>query len=170
MGVKEHDSKNNNSENRFMSLKLRGVYLLALGIAAGAVFTVFAIIELSSKDSISQAVEISDMAGLSIGRYAGKPTNDLRPLQNVDLSSVAVSSPRIQEFISQVDISYNPESSYTPSAEFVITRAEALALLQAIPFTYHDSDTIANRDVYSTDIEINGKYYGVVVIIPKAVS
>lgn len=79
-----------------------------------------------------------------------------------------VLTPMTSLLIYNVDRSYNPGLEFNPSKSTIISSIEALILLSIIPFTYHDSETFPCNDAYSTNVEIDGRHYGVILTIPKA--
>ncbi|MGI0016953.1 MAG: hypothetical protein ACREBU_26320, partial [Nitrososphaera sp.] len=105
-------------------------------------------------------------AGVKIDRYEGEPKNTLLPVQHVTLSSLSSES-KIIDMINRVDASFDPRAQTHQSESIKITSSQARVLLQLIPFTYHDLESYPDYEVHSTNIELDGKYYLVIVSVPK---
>ena len=135
-------------------------------IAAISVIAIASVILVANYQSPLPTAEAAD-AGLSITRWASKPNNPTLPLRNVtDL--IRADDTRFKQFVSAVDSRFDPRiGEKNLASEFAIGGQEGLLLKQLIPFTYHDSDTFPEHDVYSTFIELDGKYYLVVLSLPK---
>ncbi|MGH9879237.1 MAG: hypothetical protein ACRD5H_16525 [Nitrososphaerales archaeon] len=106
-------------------------------------------------------------ASLIIGRFPEKPNNPKLPLQNLDAATLQVNNPGLLLILSDVDRSFDENQSIHTSKRMVVSRAEATLLLNTVPFTYYDPNTIPGGTGYSANIEIDGKYYGIVLVVPK---
>jgi len=152
--------RNNNLESNNNALK-RKYFLLGLAILCTIMVVYFAF----NNGNVLRDVEASD-AVLIIGKYSGKPNHPDLPVQHM-LSESIKANARLTEFLSKIDTSFDSRNEFNTSQRFIIGSTEAREILQLIPFKYHDPETFPGYDAYSTDIEINGNYYGIIVSIPK---
>lgn len=86
---------------------------------------------------------------------------------NLSLDYLKASDSTVTRYISVVDKHYNPKILNNLPLQFVTSKDAAVKIEQVIPFPYHDSTTEPDYDLYSTIIEVGGKYYSVVLEVPK---
>lgn len=107
------------------------------------------------------------VASLTIGRLPEMPNNPKLPLQHVDSATIRSNNPGLFQILSELDRSFDENAAIHYSTKMTISRSDAASLLDTIPFTYYDPNTVPGGDIHSTNIEINGKYYGIVLLVPK---
>lgn len=154
-------TKRNNNFGNHNNVLRRKHFLFGLAIFGTIMLAYFAL----NSGKVLQEVEASDSV-LIIGKYSGKPNHPDLPVQHMLSESLTVNT-RVMGFLSKVDASFDSRNEFNTSQRFIIGSIEARQILQYIPFKYHDSETFPEYDAYSTDIEINGNYYGIILSIPK---
>ena len=166
MASTNYDSKDNNKKENNRRVMAHKKYLM---LAVGSVIitvTFISIIMISTSNQIPEA-EASDFASLAILRWGAEPQNPKLPVQHLSTYSIETSNSKTAQIISIENNRYDPRLRDQSSLQVSLSKAEALAIIQTIPFTYHDYETLSGYDIHSANIEVDGKYYQVVLTISK---
>lgn len=110
--------------------------------------------------------ELSEMGILEMTREQGERHNPNLPTQHIDVNSLNTNNPVIH-YMTGVNKYYHPYDTYNSALRFAIDKTSAIEILHTIPFKYHNSKTQPGYDMYSTIMEVDGKYYFVILGVPK---
>jgi len=112
----------------------------------------------------------SDYALLTVSRYDDKPSSDSTYL---DVYSLAGSNQLLFHHISSVDKAHDQHIGASSqlrlaNVQVAITHSQAVMILEDTKLKHQDGGSAeATLDIYSGDIELDGRYYQLTLMFPK---